>query len=369
MIAKKLFVFKLPIIFLYGFIKSFFHRRKKMTDPIDFVVLWVDDHDVQWQQEKAKYAQMENKSVMIHNNAERYRDWDLFRYWFRAVEKYAPWVNKVYLVTCGHVPAWLNLDNPKLVHVKHEDFIPKEYLPTFNCNPIETNLHRIPGLSEHFVYFNDDTILTKPVLPEDFFQAGRPLVCSGANPVVSESENDAFSHILFSVTGLLNRYDWRKVIENNPEKWFSYRNGSRLVYSLETYLHHFLLGIFYPHMPQAMRKSTYEKVWSVFGDRLNETCTHKLRTPTDINQQIFTGYEIVLGDYVPMKRHHYGIVYPKLSISYEECADDIRKQRYRMTCINDAPDITVDNFEKIRNKIAAAFEETLHTKCSFEKDD
>lgn len=122
-------------------------------------------------------------------------------------------------------------------------------------------------------------------------------------------------------------------------------------------------------MPQAMRKSTYEKVWSVFGDRLNETCTHKFRTPTDINQQIFTGYEIVFGDYVPMKRHHYGIVYPKLNISYKECADDIRKQRYRMTCINDAPDVTAENFKTIRKYIVSAFEEIVPTKCSFEKDD
>lgn len=230
-----------------------------MTDPIDFVVLWVDDHDEQWLAEKAKYAQMENKAVMIHNNDERYRDWDLFRYWFRAVEKYAPWVNKVYLVTCGHVPSWLNLDHPKLVHVKHEDFIPKEHLPVFSSTAIEIYLHHIPGLSEHFVYFNDDMILTRPVCPEDFFQAGKPLVCSAANPVVNGPEHDAFSYNLFSVTGLMNSYDWREIIEKFPDKWFSYRNGSRLIYSIETYLHHFLLGILFPHMPQAMRRSTYEK--------------------------------------------------------------------------------------------------------------
>ena len=84
---------------------------------------------------------------------------NIFRYWFRAVERYAPWVNKVFLVTNGKFPDWINPDNPKLVLVKHDDYIPEEYLPTFNSCAIELHLHRIKDLSEHFVYFNDDTML------------------------------------------------------------------------------------------------------------------------------------------------------------------------------------------------------------------
>ena len=72
-------------------------------------------------------------------------------YWFRAVEKFAPWVRKIHFVTCGHVPAFLNLAHPKLHHVKHEGFLPPEVLPTFSSHAIEMNLHRIPGLAEHFV--------------------------------------------------------------------------------------------------------------------------------------------------------------------------------------------------------------------------
>ena len=104
----------------------------------------------------------------------RYREWDTLRYWFRAVEKYAPWVNQVYFVTCGHVPKWLNMDAPKLHFVRHQDYIPEQYLPTFSSHPIELNLHRIEGLSEHFVYFNDDFYLTAPVQETDFFVNGLP---------------------------------------------------------------------------------------------------------------------------------------------------------------------------------------------------
>ena len=83
------------------------------------------------------------------------------RWWFRAVEKFAPWVNKIHFVTYGHLPKWLNIDNPKLNIAKHSDFIPQKYLPTFSSFPIEVNLHRIKGLAERFVYFNDDMFLLK----------------------------------------------------------------------------------------------------------------------------------------------------------------------------------------------------------------
>ena len=114
---------------------------------IDFVVLWVDGSDPVWQAEKAKY---QGKTLDDSNAPNRFRDWGLMPYWFRAVEKFAPWVRKIHFVTCGHVPAFLNLAHPKLHHVKHEGFLPPEVLPTFSSHAIEMNLHRIPGLAEHF---------------------------------------------------------------------------------------------------------------------------------------------------------------------------------------------------------------------------
>ena len=120
---------------------------------IDFVIIWVDGSDKKWLHEKNKY---QKNSINIDAEINRYRDWDNLKYWFRGVEKYAPWVNNIFFVTWGHIPSWLNTNNPKLKIIKHTDFIPKEYLPTFSANPIELNLHRIEELSENFVFFNDD---------------------------------------------------------------------------------------------------------------------------------------------------------------------------------------------------------------------
>jgi len=120
-----------------------------MNKPIDFVMIWVDGNDPEWQKEKAKY---DGSVVTTANSEVRYRDWDNLQYWFRAVEKYAPWVNKIHFVTWGHIPKWLDTTNPKLNIVKHSDFIPEEYLPTFSSHTIELNLHRIEGLAEIFQF-------------------------------------------------------------------------------------------------------------------------------------------------------------------------------------------------------------------------
>ncbi|WP_370840216.1 stealth family protein [Megamonas funiformis] len=133
--------------------------------PIDFVVTWVDGNDPIWQAEKAKYSPNKNAD----NRNVRFRDWDNMQYWFRAVEKFAPWVNKIHFVTYGHLPKWLNTNNPKLNIAKHSDFIPQKYLPTFSSRTIEFNLHRIENLTERFVYFNDDMFLLRPVKRELFF--------------------------------------------------------------------------------------------------------------------------------------------------------------------------------------------------------
>ena len=135
---------------------------------IDFVIPWVDGSDPAWRKEKYKYMGIDEPDA----GAERYREMGILKYWFRAVEAYAPWVNQIHFITWGHLPQWLNTECPKLHIVNHKDYIPEKYLPTFSSHPIELNIHRIPGLSEHFVYFNDDMFLNGPVKPEFFFQNG-----------------------------------------------------------------------------------------------------------------------------------------------------------------------------------------------------
>ena len=122
-------------------------------EPIDFVVTWVNPDDPAWLSERLMYQNSEQviNSVTqeeLSAHTYRYREWDLMRYWFRAIEKFAPWFNTLHFVTYGHIPEWLNTDNPKLSIIKHSEFIPSQFLPTFNSRVIEFNLHRIESLSE-----------------------------------------------------------------------------------------------------------------------------------------------------------------------------------------------------------------------------
>ena len=143
------------------------------TQRIDFVITWIKDNDLNWLNEKSKYL---SENTSGDGCARQYRNWGLLRYWFRGVEKFAPWVHKIHFVTEGHLPDWLNTEHDKLNVVKHADFIPEQHLPTFNSNAIELFMHKIPGLTEQFVYFNDDMFLIKKVDPEDFLETICPAI-------------------------------------------------------------------------------------------------------------------------------------------------------------------------------------------------
>lgn len=213
-------------LYLYGYLKSLKSEKQTLPrQPIDFVITWVDGSDEEWLKAKTMYTDNMNEKDQRENSSVRFRDWSIFKYWFRAVEQYAPWVRKVYFVTWGHVPAWLDTSCEKLVIVKHTDFIPKEYLPTFNSLTIEANLFRIKGLSENFVYFNDDIFLNKAVTPDLFFINNKPVACAVAYPLIMR-ECAVHEHALFNAYSLANNlFNIRKTIKQVPENGFRINMG------------------------------------------------------------------------------------------------------------------------------------------------
>ena len=177
--------------------------------PIDFVVTWLDGNDLEWQAEYKKYYKEEKG---IDMSIARMRDWDNLQYWFRSIEKYAPWVNKIHLVTWGHTPKWLNKNAEKLNVVKHAGFIPEKYLPTFSTFPNTLNTHRIEGLSEHFVLFDDDMFLGKKIDRTRFFKKGKPVDIAQLTPVTPILP---FGHyILNSISLMHKRYNFNSAITN-----------------------------------------------------------------------------------------------------------------------------------------------------------
>ena len=146
-----------------------------MAQDIDIVITWVDMNDPAWKEEFNKYshnpANEENGVIDA-----RFRDYGFLKYWFRGVEKFTPWVRKIHFVTSGQKPEWLDTKNAKLNLVDHKDFIPSEFLPTYNSVVIERYMHKIPGLSEKFVYSTMIFICFAIFLLKDFFRTIFPVI-------------------------------------------------------------------------------------------------------------------------------------------------------------------------------------------------
>jgi len=160
--------------------------RSNTNSPIDVVYTWVDGSDPEWYAIKQQYQPAEDKvaSTSISSNADiRWQDFDTLKYSFISLAKYAPWIRNVYVITMNQKPAWIHdpamqpyMD--KVRFVSHDEIIPAKYLPTFSSTAIESFIHCIPSLSEHYIYFNDDTLLGAPVYVSDFFEEKtlKPLV-------------------------------------------------------------------------------------------------------------------------------------------------------------------------------------------------
>lgn len=325
---------------------------------IDFVIPWVDGNDPEWIQDRNLFCG--NKEF----DESRYRDWGTLPYWFRSVEAYAPWVNKIYFITYGHIPEWLNRSHPKLKIISHKDYIPEEYLPTFNSNTIELNLHRIEGLSEHFVYFNDDTFLNAPVLPEDFFQNGLPCNCAVLEPFVSVGTEDPYPHILLNDMSFLNRHFVKHaVIKKYFFKWYHPVYGKYILKNIYFAPGKYFSGLRNLHIPSSMTKSTYRKVWNMDPELLHNTCKHKFRREQDVNQNIMSYYDICSGSFAP-RSAEFGKCYG-IGQNNKQLFSDLKREKHKLICINDHPFVADSQSEK--EALLKHLQNKLPDKSSYER--
>ena len=253
-----------------------------MKNCVDFVVLWVDGNDPEWINEKNKYLKIQNNYSDNDISNNRFRDWDNMKYWFRAVEQYAPWVRTVHFVTWGHIPDFLNTKCEKINIVKHTDFIPAEYLPTFNSCSIELNLHRIKELSEQFVYFNDDMFLTNKIDYSDFFKNGLPKEEGLEGTLSSPGDNNSYFHNILNCMDLINKnFNKREVYKQNLFKYFNPVYGLENVRNIALLPWRYYSGFKNSHLPVPLLKSTLNTVWEKEYKRLDASCRNKFRCNND----------------------------------------------------------------------------------------
>ena len=331
---------------------------------IDFVIPWVDGNDPAWLEEKSKYdGTVTSKNA---NSAQRFRDWENLRYWFRGVEKYAPWVNKIHFITWGHVPDWLDTNNPKINIVKHTDFIPSQYLPTYNSHTIELNMHRIKGLSEHFVYFNDDLFLINPTEPELFFKNGLPCDTFALDAIYFGP--DSAGHFIGNDIEVINKnFSIKKQLKKiGRNKVYNLKYGLKTIIKT-CFLSHFpwFTSFKYDHLVVPYRKSTFFEVWKKEFEILNGTCLCKFRSKNQVNQWVMKFWQLASGDFVPRKPV-IGKVFHLKKYPQRNLTSYFRTSKDYLICLNDT--LKTRNWELHKARIINLFNEKLPEKCSFEKN-
>ena len=334
--------------------------KYKHAMKIDFVIIWVDGNDPRWVEEKNKY--LPSAKTSGDNSTHRYRDWNNLHYWFRGVESYCPWVNRIHFVTWGHLPKWLNTRHPKLNVVNHSDYIPSEYLPTFSSHTIELNLHRIEGLSEHFVYFNDDMFVLDRMRPDDFFVKGKPCDSAILN-VHCYNMEDMVIMAPFRDIGIINHeFRMHEVIRKNISGWFNLKYGINNLRTLMLLACPRFPGMMQQHLPTSFCKRTFLEVWDKYEDILHETCLHKFRELSDVNQWVFKEWQIAKGNFFP-RSTHIGQNIPAYHI--ENACQCIKKQKAKMMCLNDT-EMDDASFRECARKVNTAFRSILPNKSEFE---
>ena len=317
-------------------------------------------NDPKWQQDFARFSgKINNKKNEV--SEARFRDYGFLKYWFRGVEKFAPWVRKIHFVTCGQKPDWLDISNPKINLVQHKDYIPTEYLPSYNSVVIERYIHRIPDLAEHFVYFNDDFYLINSISKERFFKNGLP--CDIAAFLYNPGWSQWYKRIKNNIRIINQHFDKKEVLATYHNKWFDKSYGKKAMWNYLLIPYGKFITLRTPHNAQPFLKSTFEEVWAVAGKELTDTSVNRFRALNDLTPELFRTWQICKGNFEAYNTYKDTKMFP-LMIKPNKAIKAIYEQRYSLICLND--NVHIRNYRQVMGNIQNAFESILPHKSKFE---
>ncbi len=311
-----------------------------VAEPVDFVYTWVDGADPDWAERFRSTAVEQGRNVdEVALDPARYRSRGELRYSLRSVWAYCGWVRKIWIVTAGQRPEWMT-DDPRVEFVDHADILPADALPTFNSHAIEAALHRIDGLAEQFVYFNDDMAVARPVRPELFFTPNGLARCfqSDARPPGVEDDST-----LAVDTGALRG---RELL----------RERFGRVVTAKPY-----------HSPYPLRRSVCADAEVEFADIVHRTQYSRFRSPQDLSTaaSFFQHYGLatqraVLGD---VSNEYVHVESSRLAWHLDRIllGDD-----FDTFCVNETSDVDGDHSGR-EERIASFFEEMYAIAAPWER--
>ena len=312
------------------------------TFPVDLVYTWVDASDEEWRKNRNRAARrLGEKTLPTAADEARYTCNDELKYSLRSVESFLPWVNHIYLVTAGQLPTWLNIDHPKITVISHEEiFNSSADLPTFNSHAIESQLHHIASLEEHFLYVNDDVLFGREIRPETFFTTA-----GLARYQVSDRlfESDAVDGLPINVAA-----------QNNAEVIRS-RFGAKTTLKFK-------------HVAHALRKSILEQIEQENSVAVALTASARFRSHTDLSiaSSLAHYYGALLGKSVPGCAT-YKYVDLGSNLAQIELSKTYWSDRPQMMCLNQVS-IRESDLGRQAKMVGHFLEKMYPWKSSFEQD-
>ena len=301
---------------------------KKKDITIDLILPYVNSNDPIWQNTYKSYMhEIPNDNTIPMNVAvgdERFRDNGILKFCFRSIKKYIPWINKIHFIVQSEsqIPKWLNTKKVNIVY--HEDFIPKEYLPTFNSGMLDMFYHKIPGLNENFIYINDDMIFNKKFEKSDFFKNGK---------------------LVFGIKEREYREDWL---------WDKKRLNNQKLLSLPTDIIYEVQHSVLPHKV-SWSKQAFDKYEEQIINSLS-----RFRMLKNYNQWLYSLYYFKYNRIINCPHDYFTGYISKYS--YDKITDVNNNNNYKVICLNDS-DRTTDELEK---KFKKLFTKKFPNKCKYE---
>lgn len=313
-----------------------------VTFPVDVVYTWVDGEEPEMRAKRARHQDRGTAEILDKEiNASRYTSHDELKYSLRSLAMYADFVRHIYIVTDGQKPHWLDDTAPGITVVDHRDIFPEDVLPVFNSHAIETRLHHIPGLSDHYLYFNDDVFVGRRVTPEHFFHGSglmkipvSPLKIGVGKPHAEETATNSASKNVRRL--LLERFG--RMTTNN-----------------------------FMHTPLPQQRRTHQVLEELFPEDIRRTTASRFRSPQDIavTAPLLYQYALMTGHGLPGK---YSFRYVNISRpdADRRLADLRRNRRFDFFCLNDV-DVPPEEREQVSVRMNEFLEDYFPFASPYEK--
>lgn len=333
----------------------------------DVVYLWVDGNDPLHQEARRRALGHHVVSESV-GGAHRFRSNDELKYSLRSLERFAPWVQRIFVVTSlGQQPSWLKVDDQR-VHVVHDrDIFPNSiHLPTFNSCALERQLHRIPELKHPFLYLNDDMLLGRPVDPGEFIRADGTFRCLVGDVTVESASNDEMT----SETSLQVRMP--EVLQKTyvqslfySHALLSQRYGERprrIPPHTPTLMHGRILQDFEGLWPQEVEMTSASKFRKPDNIQFQFTWTHhvleeaRLRKKLGHDAELYRAEEVVLP--WPQDDVHCSVDYAMASLgdsTFRKSLRKIHELRPKFICLQDGAQATEEEFASVRELLKTFF--------------